>query len=750
MHLERSYGKRYRVNVRVRDHARTIQDAAGKSEQRKVLCWHQISLVEYQPDMMNNAVFMTAAKQANRLAEETSPYLLQHAGNPVDWHPWDETALNKARREDKPILLSIGYSACHWCHVMEHESFEDEKVADFLNRHFICIKVDREERPDLDKIYQTAHHLLTQRPGGWPLNVVLTPDGHAPFFAGTYFPGEPRHGLPSFLQVMEKVRAYYQEHRADMPQHTAAVKDAFQQLEPAAGSQPLSGDLIEQAISQLIGAYDPVNGGFGTAPKFPHPSNIALCLRYSKDPRAKYAQRALHVARHTLHAMAWGGLYDHLSGGFCRYSVDDKWMIPHFEKMLYDNAQLLPLYADIWRMTGDQEFLRTAEQTARWVIREMQASDGGYYSTLDADSEGEEGKFYVWSSDELKSLLTDREWSVFEVRFGLRGRPNFEGKWHLNVHAPLDLVAERCGQPAEQVGALLDSAREKLFTHRDSRVHPGRDEKILTAWNGMMISGMAHTGRLLGRPEFVESASRALDFVYKELWRAERLAATTKDGRTRLNGYLDDYAFVLDGVLGLLQARWRDKDIRFAIKLADSLLEHFEDKHTGGLYFTSDDHETLLHRTKPASDDSTPSGNAVAAFALWRLGHLLGEQRYLVAAEKTLRAMAASIARYPSGHCALLIALQEYLQPAETIVLRGSGPELVKWQAIAQDGYVPQRLVVAIPDDAVELPGILSNRSSQAAITAYVCAGFTCREPVTDIAAFRSQLGHADTDQLPE
>ncbi len=694
---------------------------------------------------------MNQSRQSNRLIDETSPYLLQHARNPVDWYPWGDQALSKAQAEARPILVSIGYSACHWCHVMEHESFEDEQVAQYMNQHYVCIKVDREERPDLDKIYQTAHQLLTQRPGGWPLNVVISPFDHVPFFAGTYFPKQPRHGMPGFVEVLERITDYYQNHKDRLGEHGEAFKNAFAQIEADSKSRgSIDPDVLDRAFEQLTSQYDPVHGGFGAAPKFPHPTNLEVCLRHWARYRDKRSpdSKGLLIVRHTLQSMAEGGLYDQLGGGFCRYSVDDRWMIPHFEKMLYDNAQLLPLFADAWLASGDASFRDVAVATGSWVLRDMQSSEGGYYSTLDADSEGVEGKFYAWTTDELKDQLTEDEWSVAEIRFGLRGLPNFEGKWHLNVSTPLDVVAQRCGIDHERTKALLDSGREKLLQLRNQRQWPGRDEKVLTAWNGLMIAGMAHAGRILERDDFVRSAEQAFDFVRHTLWRKERLQATTKDGKTHLNAYLDDYVFMVHAALELVQARWRDGDLEFAIALTDIILQHFVDDRYGGFYFTSDDHEKLLYRHKPTQDDAMPSGNGVAALVLSRLGHVLGEPKYLRAAEKTLSALSASLKNYPSAHGALLLAAEEYLYPPEIVILRGEKSALKDATRMYQQGYAPRRIVVTIPSSASSLPGILKERAIRAPMTAYVCSGHQCSDPIVSLQELRSHLEQTTVDPI--
>ena len=427
----------------------------------------------------------------NRLINETSPYLLQHAYNPVDWYPWGPEALERAKNENRLILLSIGYSACHWCHVMERESFEDEEIAEIMNENYICIKVDREERPDLDKVYQTAHQMFNQRAGGWPLTAFLTPDEHTPVYVGTYFPDTPRAGMPSFGSLLENVAEQYQEKKQHLAQHNKVIKDAFARLRTVASNSelPLEESLMESAVQELFQQYDPVYGGFGDAPKFPHPTQLILLLAFGRRRQANAAkrERAIDISVHTLEAMANGGLRDQIGGGFCRYSVDAKWEIPHFEKMLYDNAQLLPVYVDAGILNNRQDFLDIAVQTGEWVMREMQSENGGYYSTIDADSEGEEGKFYVWTVEELKEKLSYEEFKVVDIRYGLRGEPNFEDNWHLRVANPLSVVTERSGIPSSEIPILLESARQKLFSVRSRRIPPDRDEKILASWNGLMI-----------------------------------------------------------------------------------------------------------------------------------------------------------------------------------------------------------------------------------------------------------------------
>jgi hypothetical protein len=690
---------------------------------------------------------MIEAQGANALARETSPYLLQHAHNPVAWYPWGPEALERARREDRPILLSIGYSACHWCHVMAHESFEDAATASLMNELFVNVKVDREERPDLDKVYQSAHHLIARRPGGWPLTMFLDPRSHAPFFGGTYFPPESRHGLPGFREVLTRVAEYYRTHRDGLGEHEQALREALARMdgEPGAPATALSALPLAAARRQLEESYDARNGGFGRAPKFPHPSNLERLLRQhaASAAQGQADPEALGMVAHTLERMALGGIYDQVGGGFCRYSVDERWMIPHFEKMLYDNGPLLALYSEAWQVTRDPLFARVAAEVAGWVAREMQAPQGGYYSSLDADSQGEEGRYYLWTPEEVERLLEAGEYRVVARRFGLDQPANFEGRWHLQVQAGLTTLARELGDRPEALAERVAGALGKLLAARERRVRPGRDEKILTAWNGLMIRGMATAGRVFGEPAWVASAERAVDFLRSTLWRGGRLLATCKDGRGQLAGYLDDYAFLMDGLLALLQARWRDADLAFLLDLAGALVDAFEDRERGGFYFTARDHEALLHRPKPLADEALPAGNGVAARVLGRLGHLLGETRYLEAAERTLEAAWPSILAVPYAHASLLDALEEHLRPPQIVVLRGRDPALGAWQRRCNAAYAPWRLAFAIPEHASALPGPLATRAARGEVLAYVCEGFTCGPPVTTLEGLEAALGTA-------
>ncbi len=684
---------------------------------------------------------MTDKKYTNPLVHETSPYLLQHAHNPVYWYPWSETALSLAREQDKPILVSIGYSACHWCHVMEQESFHNESTAAVMNELFICIKVDREERPDLDKIYQTTHQMLMQRPGGWPLNMFITPDDHVPFFGGTYFPPEPRYGMPGFADILQRVADYYQNNKSDIDAQNQQLKDHLKSLEHSESRAVVSDAPLLAARKQYALQFDRVHAGFGQAPKFPHPTNLERCLRQWAHSRLNDEDdtEALTMFTQTLDAMAAGGLYDQLGGGFYRYSVDAQWMIPHFEKMLYDNAQLLPLYAEASISTNNERYRTIAIETANWIIREMQSPEGGYYSTQDADSEGEEGRFYVWTKEELQSLLSDKEWQLVSTYYGFSGTPNFEGKWHLNIAKNEELDLEK--------SQTLSHAKEKMFAQREQRVRPGRDDKVLTSWNGLMIYGMARAGRLLDEPMFVDSAEKALDFIKDRLWQQQRLLVTSKDGKEKLNAYLDDYVFLTHGILELLQARWRDGDLAFAIELMETVLAHFEDKSRGGFYFTSDDHESLVYRPKPGSDDAIPSGNGIAIQVFLRLGHLLGENRYLDAAARTLKAMGDEMDQYPSACGALLTGLEDYLYPGQSIVIRGAENAMPPWIKRCHQRYAPRRHCVSIPAEVMELPDVLAERKANGDISAYVCSGLSCSAPLKTFTEFDEVLKLSEVAQ---
>jgi hypothetical protein len=655
---------------------------------------------------------------ANRLANETSPYLQQHADNPVDWHAWGPEALALAASEDKPILLSIGYSACHWCHVMAHESFEDAEIAARMNRDFINIKVDREERPDLDQIYQAAHQMLAGGAGGWPLTMFLAPDG-APFFGGTYFPKIPRYGLPGFAALLTRVAEIWRERRAEIGAQSEQLRSAFSRSLPAGAAHrsELSDAPLRAALRNLRANFDARNGGFGGAPKFPHPTDLELCLRRGESA----------IALVTLARMCEGGIYDQLGGGFCRYSVDAHWSIPHFEKMLYDNGPLLQLLADAWLVAKDPLYARCAEETAGWLMREMQSPEGGYYSSLDADSEHEEGKFYVWDREEVRALLTPEEYAELAPHYGLDRPPNFENRhWHLRISN---------SSPNEN---LLRQAKGKLFAAREARVRPARDEKILTSWNALAIRGMVHAGRVFGRPEWLASARRALEFIRAQLWRDGRLLATAKDGRAHLAAYLDDYALLIAALLELMQAEYAAADVAFAEELADVLLEQFEDPRDGGFFFTARDHEKLLHWPKPGHDHATPSGNGVAAWVLGRLAALTGEDRYARAAERTLELFYPAMRERPAGYAQLLVALDELLAPPAVLVLRGEREAVLQWAAAMAGEFLPALMMVPAENGAAGLPPLLDKPLRPEAVNAWLCRGVSCLAPIRSLEELRA------------
>jgi uncharacterized protein len=671
----------------------------------------------------------------NHLAEETSPYLLQHASNPVEWYPWGEQALTLAREQDKPILLSIGYSACHWCHVMAHESFEDVDVAAIMNAHFINIKVDREERPDIDQIYQTAHSMLSQRSGGWPLTVFLTPN-QEPYFTGTYFPKTPRYQLPGFADLIPRVAQFYYERKDDLATQNSQLADALKRTIPEPSNTLSAGEnTLKLAFTSLESSFDFEHGGFGSAPKFPNPADITLLLHQAKAGNKKAEAMALQM----LSAMANGGIYDQLGGGFCRYSVDERWNIPHFEKMLYDNGQLLFLYCDGWQISKDERYKQVVEETVAWMQREMRDKNGAFYSSLDADSMGahghsEEGAFYVWQPDEVKALLTPEEFVVASICFGFDRAANFEGNaWNpylvrIPEHVEIDFFL---------------SAQEKLFIARDKRPHPSRDDKILTSWNALAIKGLARAGHIFNRPDWIKLAQDAVDFIREKLWVNEQLLATCKDDgkgnyQAHLNAYLDDYAFLLDALIECLQASYRAVDLGFAEDLAEALLENFESEN-GGFYFTSHSHETLIHRPKQGYDNATPSGNGIATVSLQKLGHILGESRYLQAAERTLKAFDSPIANNPAACATLCHALTEFLILPTMVIVRGKADQIAAWRDSIRQTYYPHHLFLYLDENALDLPPTLQRELSPD-VNAWVCKGVICEPCMIDLQVLLNSL----------
>jgi hypothetical protein len=690
-----------------------------------------------------------SARVPNRLAAESSPYLLQHQHNPVDWYPWGEEAFARARREDRPVLLSVGYSACHWCHVMERESFEDPGIAALMNQHFVNVKVDREERPDVDAIYMQAVQTMTGH-GGWPMTVFLTPDG-VPFYGGTYFPPQDRHGMPGFPRVLEAVAEFYREKRGEATEVGRQVLDRLRQAERARPSgELLTRDILDAAFRELRTEFDPGHGGLGRAPKFPQPMAFDFLLRYW---RRCGAPDALAMVRRTLTRMARGGIYDQLGGGFHRYAVDQVWLVPHFEKMLYDQAQLALLYLQAWQATGDAEYRRVTEETLDYVTREMTHPDGGFFSTQDADSEGEEGKFFLWTREEVEALVDPEDARAAVAYWGLGAGPNFEGRSILHVPRPPDEVAMALGVSAEGLESAIARVRAALFRARERRVKPGRDDKVLAAWNGMMLRGFAEAGAALGRPDYLATAERNAAFLLTALVVDGRLLRAWKDGRGKIPGYLEDHAMVADGLLALYEAtldrRWLDA----ARRLADRMLELFRDPEAGGFFDTGRDHEALIVRPRNLFDSAVPCGSSVAADVLLRLAVVTGEGAYERAAADALRAVAPLMGRFPSGVGRFLGALDFHLGPPVEVAVvwphdgRAEDRAPLLREVFAR--YLPTRVLAGAPEgEGQDLPLLAGKAPRDARPTAFVCERYACQSPTTTPGALGAQLDRRGATSL--
>ena len=692
--------------------------------------------------MSSNASSADATgRKPNRLINEQSPYLRQHAYNPVDWYPWGEEALARARTENKPILLSIGYSACHWCHVMERESFENPAIAALMNQHFVAIKVDREERPDLDQIYMDAVQLLTGR-GGWPLTVFLTPETR-PFYGGTYFPPEDRHGLPGFPKVVTAIAGIYRDKPEDVRSNVERLGRVLTTMTESEAGSGIKPNLVAAAARGLAQHYDSVNGGIGAAPKFPNTFIFSLFLRvFSATGDSHLAE----MVRHTLTKMAKGGIYDQIGGGFHRYSVDERWLVPHFEKMLYDNALLARLYLDAGRELDEPEFLGIARETLDYVIREMTSPEGGFYSSQDADSEGEEGKFFVWTPAEFRAVLGDELAKVAARYFDVSDEGNFDGS---NIpHRTIGIAdAARMFRVTEtEITQMIAAAREKLFAAREHRVHPGRDDKILAAWNGMMISAFADGYRALGDPRYLAASRRAADFVMSRLWNGHALQRSYKDGIARFNAYLEDYALMASAMVDTYEASLDSRYLAQAKVLADVILERFEDRERGGFFFTSSDHETLITRSKAAFDGSTPSGNSAAVMALLRLYPYSGDERYMKAADLALCLYAPTMEKQPFGFSHMLETADLYERgPTEVaLVAAPDDPDKARWLEHIGRIHVPNLALYVIDpthaDDAVMPEALRGKRQVGGKLTAYLCRNRSCSAPMTDLEELRQAL----------
>jgi len=672
-------------------------------------------------------------KYTNRLIHETSPYLLQHAHNPVDWYPWGEEALSRARKEDKPILLSIGYSSCHWCHVMEKESFENEVIAKILNENFISIKVDREERPDLDEIYMNAVQVMTGS-GGWPMTLFLTPD-LIPFHAGTYFPPEDRMGIPGFPKILMTVSSYYRTHRSEISKMETQMREALRQIvevvSPEVTFDPI---ILPKAFGHFERQFDPVHGGFGKAPKFPNSMVLSFLLRYW---RRTHEKEALKMVEMTLEKMANGGIYDHLGGGFHRYSVDDRWLIPHFEKMLNDNALLSHLYFDAYQATRKERYLVVGEEILRYVLREMRGPEGGFYSAEDADSEGEEGRFYLWTRDQIKGLLGKDQGTPFSAYFGVTPRGNFEGgRSVLQVASSLEKVSELYGIPVSELERLLEEGRKILFNEREKRVKPGRDEKILTSWNGLMITSFVHGFEVTGNEEYLRGAEGAIQFILKGMMKKGDLMRVFHKGRSQVKGYSEDFAFLIQALLDLYEATFDLDYLKKAYELNERMIVQFWDDRGGGFFFTGKENESLIVRSKNPYDHVLPSANSVGVFNLLRLGYLVGEESLKQKAGQILRLFYNFLSEHPSGFSHLLAGASFFMSPEEVgIIGSKDDPRVHSMLREIYLNYLPDKILsLREPGESIKknwLPFLIGKGVTDAP-TAYVCKGFTCLPPVKD------------------
>lgn len=692
----------------------------------------------------DTSVLNHAPRHTNRLVHETSPYLLQHAHNPVDWYPWGEEALEAARREDKPIFLSIGYSACHWCHVMERESFESETVAALMNERFINIKVDREERPDLDSIYMDAVQAMTGQ-GGWPMSVFLTPQGE-PFYGGTYYPPEPRYGMPSWSQIIHSVSDAWNRRREQVQGQAGRLTEMLRRSASIGALQAeqggdLGSDTLDAAIDKLSQHFDSEDGGFGDQPKFPQPMTLDFCLAYFARTGD---EEALFMAELTLQSMAQGGIYDQLGGGFHRYSVDAYWLVPHFEKMLYDNAQLLRTYLHAWQVTPRPLYRRVLDETIAWTLREMRAPEGGFYSTQDADSEGEEGKFFVWTPDEVAALLSPEDAALFMAWYDVSPTGNFEGKNILRVLGSLEKAAAALNITPEEVEARLAHSRQILFDARKQRIHPARDEKVLTEWNGLMIHALAECGAVLGNTEALDAARAAAEFVLKNMAQEDgRLYRSFKDGRARFNAYLEDYAAFIRGLIALYEA---DFDLRWlaeASRLTQVVFDQFHDSANGGFFQTGIDHETLVTRRKDYVDNAIPSGNSMMAEALQRLGVLVGNDNYNREASRIALTMKSAMENQPTGFGRILCVTNALVTPSQEVAIIGDPADAATQSLLAEARrhFLPNTVLAAgAPNGNAPLPLLEGRGLVNGQPAAYVCENYACKLPVTTIAELENLL----------
>ncbi|MEX1186392.1 MAG: thioredoxin domain-containing protein [Gemmatimonadaceae bacterium] len=681
----------------------------------------------------------------NLLINESSPYLLQHADNPVDWHPWSADALERARREDKPILLSIGYAACHWCHVMAHESFEDEATAALMNEHFVNIKVDREERPDLDSIYMQAVQAMTGH-GGWPMTVFLTPEGE-PFYGGTYFSPTDRHGMPSFTKVLESVARAYSEHRDDVNRSAAQLRQIYQPSPASAGAGELTDRMLELAYRNIAQRYDAARGGFDSAPKFPQAMALDFLLRHGARTDSRHAT---DIALNSFRRMARGGIYDQIGGGFARYSVDDEWLVPHFEKMLYDNALLLRLGVHLWQATGDEEVKRVTLDTITWVEREMTSPEGGFYSSLDADSEGHEGKFYVWSEAELDGLLGDDS-ALMKSYHGVTPGGNFEGANILFVASEPAVFAARLGATATELAEAIEGAKTMLYEARSRRVWPGRDEKILAGWNGLMLRAVAEAARAFDNERFRAMALKNAALLHREMVRDGRVLRSRKDGVSRIPGFLEDHAAVALGFISVYELTFDEQWIDRALEISAAITGQFWDEESRVFFDTARDAEKLITRPRDVADNAVPAGSSLAAELCLRISELTSDETYRKRAERVLRPLATSMSRHAIAFGHLLGVADMLARGGVQVAIAGdpAGDDFRQLVRAAAGTYVPA-LVLAGGDPArAGKVALLRGRDAAGGATAYVCRGFTCNLPTRDPAQLTEQLRDAARAPVP-
>lgn len=678
---------------------------------------------------------------ANRLLNETSPYLLQHAYNPVDWFPWGDEAFEKARQEEKPIFLSVGYSACHWCHVMEHESFENGEIAQILNEHYVSIKVDREERPDVDQIYMSAVQLITKR-GGWPMSVFMTPEGK-PFYGGTYWPPTSRMGMPGFRDILLKLAAFWTNKRDEVDTSAEQLVDAIQGMSaPVFESAELSEETILAATRSLLSSADQKHGGFGDAPKFPHPMDIRVLLRGWKRTGD---QTALDTVTLTLNKMLHGGIYDQLGGGFHRYSTDAYWLAPHFEKMLYDNALLVPAYLEVWQVTGQTEYKRAVTETLDYILKEMTAEDGGFFSTQDADTEGEEGKFFVWSEQEIVEILGQEQAKIFNAAYDVSANGNWEGKNILNRPKAFSEVADQLKLTQDELNESLAASKEKLLSVRAKRVVPGRDEKILASWNGLMLAAMAKSGFAFDEPRYLAAAENAAKFLIENLRDADgQLQHSYKDGKARFQAYFDDFACLIDGLVEVFQSTGDEYYLQHAVQLAEEMLEGFWDEDNGGFFYTANDHESLIARTKDIQDNAVPSGNGMAATALIKLGRLCDRQDFIESARKTIDAFSSFIVDHPRACGQSILALDDLLGPqTELVVMLEGNPGSSAVIDLLRKTYLPRSILLlhsVLPTVEYTKHLVAGRQNDTLSAVVYVCSGGECKVPAETVEQLQAQL----------